>query len=118
MPALDEVIHNRKQKGHTIEEDCPVYRRRVWVRCRQKNKKKNATTRKQIAMMLTCTLQTPRLNRDVRKLSRRIRFASIVLMTVRYDVNRPVADTERMILKAVVEPMIMSARRQVTASVT
>ena len=83
-----------------------------------KNRNKNAIQRKQIAKMLIGMPSLPRLNREGGNRSPRSRFASITPMTTRYEVKRPVAETDNMILKAVVEPMMISAMRTVKSNVT
>lgn len=83
-----------------------------------KNMKTKATIRKQAAMMLTGIPSRPRLNLEGGNSSFRSLFAIRVLITRRYDAKRPVALTESIILKAVVDPMMISARRTVNANVT
>lgn len=73
-----------------------------------KNRKKYAKVRNAMATMLTGTPDFPRLNFEAGKGSPRSRLASTQPITTMYEVNRPVADTDKMILKAVVEPMILN----------
>jgi hypothetical protein len=84
-----------------------------------KNKNRNATLRKHMAMRLT-TIPMVRgiVKREAGNGSLRNLRARTVPMTTRYEVKRPVAETDRIMLNAVVEPMMISARMQVYASVT
>ena len=83
-----------------------------------KNRNKNAIQRKQMAKMLIGMPSLPRLNREGGNRSPRSRLVRMTPMTTRYEVKRPVAETDKMMLNAVVEPMMISAMSTVKSSVT
>lgn len=83
-----------------------------------KKRKKNASTRKHRAKMLTNMPARPRLNLLAGNCSFRRRLVSTDATQVMYEVKRPVPETERMMLNAAVDPMMMRARMHVEASVT
>lgn len=76
-----------------------------------KNKNRNATLRKHIAITLTTIPMVLGISkREAGNGLLQTLRASTVPMTTRYEADRPVAETDRMMLNAVVEPMIISAK--------
>ena len=85
-----------------------------------KNSMTNARKRKHKARALIASPALPKLKREVRRGSPRMRFRAIHSIAMMYDYTRLTWLSEVMMLKAMEEPMIINERRvvKIIASIT
>lgn len=85
-----------------------------------KNSMTNARKRKHKARVLIASPALPKLKREARRGSPRMRFRAMHPIAMMYDYTRPTWLSEVMVLKAMEEPMMINERRvaKIIASVT